>query len=317
MHQTYKGSMECLIIDDCGTDNSIAIAEQMIDKYEGTILFRIIHHEHNRGLSAARNTGTLNAVGDYLYYLDSDDALSDNCIELMMDKMIQYPELEMVQGNAIRLLTSDKKEIQVKHISISFAINNDEVRKCAYVLRQMTLAVWNKLIRRDFIINNQLFCKEGIVSEDYLWTFYLVKHLERVYFIDDITYHYKIRPDSIVVATPRKLKGVSFGIIYHDILMNLSHNREKAEFDYFASRIGFAYARYVHNVPVFRDVFKDCWEKSKLYGNNIFRLKMTICYVLGEVRNGWYILIMIDLLIHPCRTSKKIRRHLLKKKMLY
>lgn len=42
MRQTYQGSMECLIIDDCGTDNSIAIAEQMIASYNGPIQFREI-----------------------------------------------------------------------------------------------------------------------------------------------------------------------------------------------------------------------------------------------------------------------------------
>lgn len=69
MRQKYQGAMECLIVDDCGTDDSIAIAERTIASYEGPIVFQILHHERNRGLSAARNTGTLAAKGDYLYYL--------------------------------------------------------------------------------------------------------------------------------------------------------------------------------------------------------------------------------------------------------
>ena len=55
MRQTYKGEIECILVDDCGKDNSIAIAEQLIADYTGSIAFRILHHEHNRGLSAARN----------------------------------------------------------------------------------------------------------------------------------------------------------------------------------------------------------------------------------------------------------------------
>ena len=66
MHQTYTGSMECLLVDDCGTDDSITIAERMIADYEGPIQFQILHHERNRGLSAARNTGTEAAKGEYL-----------------------------------------------------------------------------------------------------------------------------------------------------------------------------------------------------------------------------------------------------------
>ena len=75
MRQTYQGAMECLIVDDCGTDDSMAIAERTIATYEGPIVFQVLHHERNRGLSAARNTGTLAAKGDYLYYLDSDDEI--------------------------------------------------------------------------------------------------------------------------------------------------------------------------------------------------------------------------------------------------
>ena len=95
MRQTYKGPMECLIIDDCGTDDSIAIAEGVIREYNdnanvnlnanldlevnatldfiggGGIRFEILHHERNRGLSAARNTGTEAATGDYILYIDS------------------------------------------------------------------------------------------------------------------------------------------------------------------------------------------------------------------------------------------------------
>ena len=67
MRQTYQGAMECLIVDDCGTDDSMAIAERTIATYEGPIVFQVLHHERNRGLSAARNTGTLAAKGDYLY----------------------------------------------------------------------------------------------------------------------------------------------------------------------------------------------------------------------------------------------------------
>ena len=121
MRQTYSGSMECLVVDDCGTDESIAIAERMIAEYDGSILFQILHHEHNRGLSAARNTGTLQATGDYLYYLDSDDEITDECIELLMQKMLKNPDLEMVQGNVLTHLTQNESIPLLKNVSIPLA----------------------------------------------------------------------------------------------------------------------------------------------------------------------------------------------------
>ena len=63
MGQTYTGLMECIVVDDCGTDNSMAIVERVIDEYDGAIHFHIEHHHSNRGLSAARNTGIAKANG--------------------------------------------------------------------------------------------------------------------------------------------------------------------------------------------------------------------------------------------------------------
>ena len=57
MQQT-RPAEECLIIDDASTDNSIALCERLIANYDGPTRFTILHHDHNRGLSAARNTGT-------------------------------------------------------------------------------------------------------------------------------------------------------------------------------------------------------------------------------------------------------------------
>lgn len=72
MSQTYT-DIECIIVDDATKDDSIVKCERLIVEYGGPIKFRILHHEYNRGLSAARNTGTKVAEGEYLYYLDGDD----------------------------------------------------------------------------------------------------------------------------------------------------------------------------------------------------------------------------------------------------
>ncbi len=68
MNQTYQGEIECLLIDDCGLDNSMEVAENVLSNYHGKIKFRIYHHEYNRGLSAARNTGIEHATGEYIYF---------------------------------------------------------------------------------------------------------------------------------------------------------------------------------------------------------------------------------------------------------
>ena len=62
MHQTCQDALECILVDDCGTDNSMEVVGEMLQSYEGPIGFKVVHHTENRGLSAARNTGMARVV---------------------------------------------------------------------------------------------------------------------------------------------------------------------------------------------------------------------------------------------------------------
>lgn len=68
MKQSYTNDIECILINDCTKDQSIEIAKNLIENYDGNIDFKIYEHSVNGGLSAARNTGILEAKGDYLYF---------------------------------------------------------------------------------------------------------------------------------------------------------------------------------------------------------------------------------------------------------
>ena len=84
--------IECILVDDCGTDNSKEIVQQYIDNYQGQIQFKFIHHEKNLGLSGARNTGIKVATGEWLYFLDSDDSIIPDCIAILLALQEKYPD---------------------------------------------------------------------------------------------------------------------------------------------------------------------------------------------------------------------------------
>lgn len=312
MRQTYQGAMECLIIDDCGTDESIAVAEGMIREYndnanlnanldlevdgnlnlddnlnEGEgIRFRIIRHERNRGLSAARNTGTFEAVGEYLYYLDSDDEITDDCIEKLMEVVLKDPDIEMVQGGVCRYLMDGTPEVPGKKIVLPLASNHEEVRRCFYQYGQIYMNVWNKLLKRSVIVDNNILCKEGLLFEDNLWIFYLLKYVKRAAFITDITCRHKKRPQSITTSTGKKTEGYHLSIVYRDILNNLTPGYEREECDFYARIIASAYVRYVRMVPEYKEVLQLSREKCKQYGSLSSRLILTISYILGKYKYG-------------------------------
>ena len=262
----------------------------MIVYYEGAIQFRMLHHERNRGLSAARNTGTLEAVGNYLYYLDSDDEITDDCIEKLMKRAIENPEIEMVQGNVCCHQMNGESFILVKEIILPLAKTNDEVRKCSNPYRQIYVSVWNKLLKRTVITANGILCKEGILFEDSLWIFYLLKYVEKAAFVADITYHLKKRPQSITTGTDEQTRWYHFSIIHREILNNLTPGHELEECDYYARVIVYIYVKYVRIVPEYKEVLQLCREKCKQYGSRHSQRILAASCILGKTTYGSKIL---------------------------
>lgn len=216
--QTYSGSLECLLIDDCSPDKSIEIVKSIISNYKGKIEFRIITHDNNRGLSAARNTGIKKATGDYVYFLDSDDYIIPECIELMVGMILKYPTVEMVQSGANS--NDSFLGIENKNIESDYSENKEWIKKTMLKRFIVPITSWNKLINRRFLINNNLFFKEGIIHEDELFNFYLAKHLSKIAFCKKNTYVYIKREGSIMSSNKNKSEE-SWLIIYNEFINNI------------------------------------------------------------------------------------------------
>lgn len=196
--QTYKGEIECIFVDDCGQDDSVAVLEKLIADYHGAIKFCIVHHEHNKGLSGARNTGIRHAKGDYLYFIDSDDSITPDCIEKLVDLAEKYPQVDIVQGST----KSKLKWLQLanKHFP-EYSDNFKWIRKTMLLRFSIPMTAWNKLVRKDMVVKNGLYFEEGLIHEDEVWNFMLAKYVHSIAFCCDITYIYRENPDGIMGQT--------------------------------------------------------------------------------------------------------------------
>ena len=219
MRQTYKGEIECILVDDCGKDNSISIAEQLIADYTGPIKFLVLHHEHNRGLSAARNTGTDAATGGYIYYLDSDDYISDNCIEVLTQPLKER-EYDMVVGRMKMFEGMDEEYIWVEDTTI--VEGNENVFKAYYVERKMYATTWNRLINRNLFSIYNLSFKEGLLHEDELWNYMLFTQIQTLVIVNYRSYYYRIRPNSIVTGSTTNIEK-HIADTYYTVDYALSH----------------------------------------------------------------------------------------------
>ena len=191
--QRYN-QIECILVDDCTPDDSIEKCERMIRAYDGPINFKFLHHDRNQGISAARNTGISAATGDYIFFLDSDDELAPDCFEKMISIMQEFPDVELVLGN-FEIHNENGIPWSIPNLNIPVGIhlrtNLNTISK-GIILPEMA---WNILVRRDFIARYQLSFKEGIIHEDILWTYFLYEAMTKMYYCNDVTYHYFIHPN--------------------------------------------------------------------------------------------------------------------------
>ena len=217
--QSYS-NIECILVDDCTPDDSIEKCQEIISEYKGPIEFNILHHERNRGLSAARNTGTDAATGEYIYYLDSDDEITHDCIKLMVQEIEKHPEAEMVCGDSLEPYEGPQR---VYHFDdYRYYNNNILIRYCLLCPQQaMPITAWNKLISLRFIRENWLFFGEGLIHEDVLWIYKLVLRISYLVLLPKKTYTYHLNDASIVSTTSIVKRSRSMIKILEEIAENL------------------------------------------------------------------------------------------------
>lgn len=209
-----EGNIECIIVNDCTQDNSIFIVQEFLEKYSGSINFRIVEHSINSGLSAARNTGINVATGDYLLFLDSDDKLPKGAIERMSSYLHCNEPPCCVIGN-YDVFGNDNALFPKNDVNLNRLFKNDEVLN-TYLHCQWYPMAWNKLISRNFILENALFFKEGMLHEDELWSYQLALKLPSLQFCHETTYFYRIRNNSI--TSKKNIKNFTDNLLYCDYI---------------------------------------------------------------------------------------------------
>lgn len=281
--QDYKGNIECLIVDDCSSDDSMDKCTKLLENYTGPITFRVLKHEKNRGLSGARNTGTVNSTGAYLFYLDGDDAMTSNCISTLISAAEEHPNAEMVQGST--RCVPDKKYYHKETIcSVKYVSDNKWVR---YQFYSGTFPVnaWNKLLRRDFVLDNQLFFREGIIHEDELWMFYVAKKLRSVSFVSQETYTHYVNADSIMTSGDTKRSCDSWVQILLSILSDFDEPYYWLQVKRYFYRLLNVYSQSPSECEETMELYRQLF-KEKNEGFILFLLKIyenNPCSFLGNV----------------------------------
>ena len=196
LNQTFP-DIEFLIVDDCGNDGSIDLIMNIIKRQPRGDNVRIINNGSNKGVSYSRNLIIDEAKGKYLYFLDSDDTIEPDTIQLLYDAIvgnqaqIAYGSYDIIEGlgNApIERYQKDAMVLKGKDELAMYAFKNNHI---------FHVTVCNHLVDISFLRQSNVKFIDVSYWEDMAYTVELVEKVENAVLLPDITYHYLRRPDSL------------------------------------------------------------------------------------------------------------------------
>lgn len=188
-NQTYA-NIECVIVNDCTPDNSFIIAKNIVESYQGSIDFKFVEHEKNKGLSEARNTGIKMATGRYYFFLDSDDAIPPTSIEKLVVTALLNDCPEIVMG-VTKGVDANGNNVEVSSAQTKSFHDNSEVFQ-GYLNNLWYVIACNKLVKKDIFADHKTFFLPGITHEDVMWSFEISTYVNKIILCPFVTYHYYI-----------------------------------------------------------------------------------------------------------------------------
>ena len=193
--QNY-GDYEVICVNDGSTDSS----RDILTEWESRLpQMRVIDRE-NGGLSAARNTGLQDAKGEYVVFVDSDDWVEPNFLECLNSSLITHHSsltpLDMICFACQRTDNEATDSLHREQTSGWDYYNRHalEARVVPFV------CVWQRCYRREFLMDNNLWFREGILHEDNEFTPRVCLKAKSIKVIPDVLYNYRVRPNSIMTT---------------------------------------------------------------------------------------------------------------------
>lgn len=183
--------IEFLICDDCGTDSSLSIVQEYQHVHPRGKDVRIVRQPHNMGSGCARNRIIAEAKGKYVFFMDSDDLLSSNAIELMYQQAQKY-DADIVFGSMEKVLLYDEgRRIKNNDYAYQVFLHKDEFASWVYEkYDRLQASSCNFLIKLDIFRNNGIQFKPINYWDDFTIMMDLPTYVVRVVLLSDVTYHY-------------------------------------------------------------------------------------------------------------------------------
>lgn len=183
--------IEYIFVDDCTPDNSISILRKVLYEYPNREKqVKILHHEKNKGLAQARQTGLKIASGEYIAHCDSDDWVDVHMYEEMYNKAIE----EDADVVVCDFCSTDCENEQYSKGLISKERENVIVD---VLLWRIAGCLWNKLVRRKEYTDHDLNYPTHNMGEDAALIVQILWNAKRISYLPKPLYYYYTNPTSI------------------------------------------------------------------------------------------------------------------------
>lgn len=199
IHQTYS-DIELVCCNDASTDGS---REKLMEtlSLNPQLDYKFIDHQYNQGIAKTRNDLLDAATGDYILFVDSDDWIELNMIDIMLGKALSS-NADLVGCNHYNTYVDGTETIN----NVMYSESKDESLRRVITYRICT-ELWKLLIKHSIIEKNKLRFSSGVnIGEDYLFSIQLYYYATQFAFVPDALYHYVLY-NPIRYSNP-SLKGI-------------------------------------------------------------------------------------------------------------
>ena len=247
-NQTYKDA-EIIIVNDGSTDNSLEIIETYVARNKNFVCYTI----ENSGLGGARNFGLTKASGEYIVFLDSDDYISEDCLEKFLgaaeqngSDIVVCNNYDVTEEGKIILLYQNKTKKQTTSLKESPEILLN--RLCA----------WGKMYRKEFFEDLSYVSREWY--EDLRLTPKLYLKASKITFIDDVLFFYVQREGSIM-NNSKALRNLEIIDALEDLI---SYFKEKGVYEEFKDELEYLIIEHLSVSAVTRVAVSGAEEKNEV-----------------------------------------------------
>jgi glycosyltransferase involved in cell wall biosynthesis len=213
--QTYP-NIDFLVIDDCSDDRSMDIVLDIQQHHPRGKDIRIIHHERNQGIGHTRNHLIDEAKTKYFFFLDADDTITENAIQLLHNQAEQY-QAEIVYGSheLIEWINDTRKILPTIYDYRIFYYNEEYPNYVFGHYKAIQAPIWNAIINLNWFRNTGLRFLPINYWEDFSLTMDLSTYVSKAILLPTVTYYYNRHNGSL--TNIEYIKGLSKETILNTI----------------------------------------------------------------------------------------------------